>query len=201
MRVSRFSFFLFTPSQGVDKSLCNSLLGVKTFGFFPSPPMERRRNGSWRVLFCCNNDCFQLFVMLSLGEDRCEGENDKVFTRSALIKSDLWRAGEEVKAKKENQLRRAYVRARRADCVKVLVSDRSSCAKWGRGEGKSPVCSRVLHKAFALPGTLPSGHHGVRFPFLFGALRCGGDCEGAGLSTLPRREAPRFTRSTGGRRR
>ena len=91
-------------------------------------------------------------MILSLGEDRCEGENDKLFTRSALIKSDLWRAGEEVKAKKENQLRRAYVRARRADCVKVLVSDRSSCAKWGRGEEKSPVCSRVLRKAFALPG-------------------------------------------------
>ena len=94
-------------------------------------------------------------MILSLGEDRCEGENDKVFTRSALIKSDLWREGEGVKAKKENQLRRAYVRARRADSVKVLVSDRSSCAKWG-GERKSRpfvrVCSRVLRKAFALPG-------------------------------------------------
>ena len=89
-------------------------------------------------------------MILSLGEDRCEGENDKVFTRSALIKSDLWRAGEEVKVKKENQLRRAYVRARKADCVKVLVSDQSSCAKWGRGEEKSPVCAR-LRKAFALP--------------------------------------------------
>lgn len=83
-------------------------------------------------------------MILSLGEDRCEGENDKVFTRSALIKSDLWRAGEEVKAKKENQLRRAYVHARRAGCVKVLVSDRSSCAKWGRGEEKSPVCARLF---------------------------------------------------------
>lgn len=56
-------------------------------------------------------------MILSLGEDRCEGENDKVFTRSALIKSDLWMAGEEVKAKKENQLRRAYVRAHKAGCV------------------------------------------------------------------------------------
>ena len=83
-------------------------------------------------------------MVLSFGEDRCEEENSKVFTRSALIKSDLWRAGEEVKAKKENQLRRAYVRARRADCVKVLVSDRSSCAKWGRGEEKSPVCARLF---------------------------------------------------------
>jgi len=26
--------FFFTPSQGVDKSLCNSLLGVKAFVFF-----------------------------------------------------------------------------------------------------------------------------------------------------------------------
>ncbi len=85
-----------------------------------------------------------LFMILSLGEDRCEGENDKLFTRSALIESDLWRAGEEVKAKKENQLRRTYVRARKADCVKVLVSDRSSCAKWGRGEEKSPVCARLF---------------------------------------------------------
>ena len=51
-------------------------------------------------------------MILSLGEDRCEEENDKVFTRSALIESDLRRASEEVKAKKENQLRRAYVRAR-----------------------------------------------------------------------------------------
>ena len=56
-------------------------------------------------------------MILSLGEDRCEEENDKVFTRSALIKSDLWRVGEEVKAKKENQLRRAYVRAHKAGCV------------------------------------------------------------------------------------
>ena len=94
-------------------------------------------------------------MILSLGEDRCEGENNKVFTRSALIKSDLWRAGEEVKAKKENQLRRAYVRARRADSVKVLVSD-DRRARSGGGERKSlpfvRVCSRVLHKAFALPG-------------------------------------------------
>ena len=85
-----------------------------------------------------------LFMILSLGEDRCEGENDKLFTRSALIESDLWRAGEEVKAKKENQLKRAYVRARRADSVKVIVFRRSSCAKWGRGEGKSPVCARLF---------------------------------------------------------
>lgn len=96
-----------------------------------------------------------LFMILSLGEDRCEGENDKLFTRSALIESDLWRAGEEVKAKKENQLRRAYVRARRADSVKVLVSD-DRRARSGGGERKSlpfvRVCSRVLHKAFALPG-------------------------------------------------
>ena len=96
-----------------------------------------------------------LFMILSLGEDRCEGENDKVFTRSALIESDLWRAGEEVKAKKENQLRRAYVRARKADCVKVLVAD-DRRARSGGGERKSRpfvrVCSRVLRKAFALPG-------------------------------------------------
>ena len=51
--------------------------------------------------------------MLSLGEDRCEGENDKVFTRSALIESELWRVGEGVKAKKENQLGRAYARVER----------------------------------------------------------------------------------------
>ena len=136
-------------------------------------------------------------MILSLGEDRCEGENDKVFTRSALIESDLWRAGEEVKAKKENQLRRAYVRARKADCVKVLVAD-DRRARSGGGERKSrPFCA----KHSRCRETLSSGHHGVRFPFLFGVLRCGGDCEGAGLSTLPRRGAPRFTRSTGGRRR
>ena len=93
-------------------------------------------------------------MILSLGEDRCEGENDKVFTRSALIKSDLWRTGEEVKVKKENQLRRAYVRARRVDSVKALVSD-DRRARSGGGERKSRpfvrVCSRVLRKAFALP--------------------------------------------------
>ena len=143
-------------------------------------------------------------MILSLGEDRCEGKNSKVFTHSALIASDLRRVGEGVKTKKENQLKRAYVRARRADSVKALVSD-DLRARSGGGERESRpfvrVCSRVLHKAFALPGALPSGHHGVRFPFLFGALRCGDDCEGAGLSTLPRRGAPRFTRSTGGRRR
>ena len=77
-----------------------------------------------------------LFMILSLGEDRCEGENDKLFTHSALIASDLWRVGEEVKAKKENQLRRAYVRARRANGVTVFSVLRPSCPKWGRGEQK-----------------------------------------------------------------
>ena len=76
-------------------------------------------------------------MILSLGEDRCEGENNKVFTRSALIKSDLWRAGEEVKAKKENQLRRAYVRARGR---KGKAGDDGECArtgrKWGSWDGK-----------------------------------------------------------------
>ena len=127
---------------------------------------------------------------MSLAEERGEGKNSKVFTHSALIASDLRRVGEGVKTKKENQLKRAYVRARRADSVKALVSD-DLRARSGGGERESRpfvrVCSRVLHKAFALPGALPSGHHGVRFPFLFGALRCGDDCEGAGLSTLPRR--------------
>ena len=79
--------------------------------------MERRGNGSWRVLFRLDNDYFTLFVILSLGEDRYEGKNSKVFTHSALIASDLRRAGEEVKAKKENQLWRACVRARVADSV------------------------------------------------------------------------------------
>ena len=59
-------------------------------------------------------------MILSLGEDRCEEENDKVFTRSALIKSDLWRAGEEVKAKKEKVLMRA-----RNACARVRMSSRS----------------------------------------------------------------------------
>ena len=132
-----------------------------------------------------------MFAVRSLREDRCEGKNSKAFTHSALIANDLRRVGEGVKAKKENRLRRAYVRARRADSVKALVSD-DRRARSGGGERESRpfvrVCSRVLHKAFALPGTLPSGHHGVRFPFLFGALRCGIDCGGAGgLSTLPRR--------------
>ena len=85
--------------------------------------MEQRRNGSWCVLFYRDNYYFTLFVILSLGEDRCEGKNSKAFTHSALIASNLQRVGEGVKAKKENRLRRAYVRARRADSVKALVSD------------------------------------------------------------------------------
>mgnify|MGYP003097136173 FL=1 len=60
-----------------------------------------------------------------------------------------------MKAKKENQLRRAYVRARRVDSVKALVSD-DRRARSGGGERESRpfvrVCSRVLHKTFALPG-------------------------------------------------
>ena len=92
---------------------------------------------------------------MSLAEERGEGKNSKVFTHSALIASDLRRAGEAVKAKKENQLRRAYVRARGVDSVKALVSD-DRRARSGGGERKSRpfvrVCSRVLRKAFALPG-------------------------------------------------
>lgn len=135
-------------------------------------------------------------MILSLGEDRCEGENDKVFTRSALIESDLWRAGEEVKAKKENLLRRAYVRARRADCVKVLVSD-DPRARSGGGRGKvARLCAFVpvfCAKHSRCRETLSSGHHGVRFPFLFGVLRCGAmvraqaslRCRGEGLRDSP----------------
>lgn len=51
--------------------------------------MEQRRNGSWCVLFYRDNYYFMLFVILSFGEDRCEEENSKVFTHSALIASDL----------------------------------------------------------------------------------------------------------------
>ena len=92
---------------------------------------------------------------MSLAEERGEGKNSKVFTHSELIASDLRRVGEGVKTKKENQLKRAYVRARKADCVKVLVAD-DRRARSGGGERKSRpfvrVCSRVLRKAFALPG-------------------------------------------------
>ena len=83
-------------------------------------------------------------MILSLGEDRCEGENDKVFTHSALIASDLRRTCEGVKAKKRNQLRRAYVRARSSGLCEGACFRRSSCVKWGRGEEKSPVCARLF---------------------------------------------------------
>ena len=144
-------------------------------------------------------------MILSLGEDRCEEENDKVFTRSALIESYLRRASEEVKAKKENQLRRAYVRARRADRVKVLVSDRSSCAKWGRGEEKSPVCARLFPwfaQSIRVAGRrCRVGITVCVFPSCSVCCVVGAivrappslRCRGGG--------APRFTRSTGGRRR
>ena len=91
---------------------------------------------------------------MSLAEERGEGKNSKVFTHSELIASDLRRVGEGVKTKKENQLKRAYVRARRADSVKALVSE-DRRARSGGGERESRpfvrVCSRVLRKAFALP--------------------------------------------------
>ena len=92
---------------------------------------------------------------MSLAEERGEGKNSKVFTHSALIANDLQRAGEEVKAKKENQLKRAYVRARRVDSVKALVSDDRHARSGGGARESRPfvrVCSRVLRKAFALPG-------------------------------------------------
>ena len=77
-----------------------------------------------------------MFAVLSLGEEGCEGKNSKAFTHSALIASDLQRVGEGVKAKKENRLRRAYVRARRANSVTGFSVRRLSCPKWGRGEQK-----------------------------------------------------------------
>lgn len=83
-------------------------------------------------------------MILSFGEDRCEEENSKVFTHSALIASYLRRASEEVKAKKENQLRRACVRARSSGLCEGACFRRSSCAKWGRGEQKSPVYARLF---------------------------------------------------------
>ena len=75
-----------------------------------------------------------MFAVLSLGEEGCEGKNSKAFTHSALIANDLRRVGEGVKAKKENRLGRAYVRARSAIGVTVFSVRRPSCAKWGRGE-------------------------------------------------------------------
>ena len=75
-----------------------------------------------------------MFAVLSLGEEGCEGKNSKAFTHSVLIENDLRRVGEGVKAKKENRLRRAYVRARRANGVTVFCVRRPSCVKWGRGE-------------------------------------------------------------------
>ena len=61
----------------------------------------------------------------------------------------------------------------------------------GEGRGKvARLCAFVpvfCAKHSRCRETLSSGHHGLRFPFLFGVLRCGGDCEGAALSTLPRR--------------
>ncbi len=75
-----------------------------------------------------------MFAILSLGEEGCEEKNSKTFTHSALIMNDLLGMGEGVKAKKENRLKRAYVRARSAIGVTVFSVRRPSCAKWGRGE-------------------------------------------------------------------
>ena len=48
--------------------------------------MERRRTAVGAFCFA-EIRLLDVIYDLSLGEDRCEGENDKLFTRSALIES------------------------------------------------------------------------------------------------------------------
>lgn len=132
-----------------------------------------------------------MFAVRSLREDRCEGKNSKAFTHSALIANDLRRVGEGVKAKNENRLWRAYVRARRANSVTVFCVRRPSCVKWGRGEQKWPVCAR-LFPCFAQSVRVVllavEGASGACSFSLHGVQRCGIDRGGAGgPPTLPRR--------------
>ena len=99
-RLSWFSFFTFTSSPALHKSLSISALRVKTLSFSPShlsSPSDRIINNSKQSLFQQNKTRQLPFLLRSIGG---EGKKPKAFTPNKLLHKDLSTPREGVKGEK-----------------------------------------------------------------------------------------------------
>ena len=123
-RFSWFSFFAFTSSPALHKSLLISALRVKTLSFSPShrsSPSDRIINNSKQSLFQQNKTRQLPFPLRSIGG---EGKKPKAFTPNKLLHKDLSTSCEGVKGKNENRLTRTRERGRflHTACMRNLTS-------------------------------------------------------------------------------
>ena len=123
-RLSWFSFFAFTSSLALRKSLSISALRVKTLSFSSShrsSPSDRIINNSKQSLFQQNKTRQLPFLLRSIGG---EGKKPKAFTPNKLLHKDLSTSCEGVKGKNENRLTRTRERGRflHTACMQNLTS-------------------------------------------------------------------------------
>lgn len=123
-RLSWFSFFTFTSSPALHKSLLISALRVKTLSFSPShrsSPSDRIINNSKQSLFQQNKTRQLPFLLRSIGG---EGKKPKAFTPNKLLHKDLSTSCEGVKGKNENRLTRTREGGRflHTACMRNLTS-------------------------------------------------------------------------------
>lgn len=117
-RLSWFSFFTFTSSPALHKSLLISALRVKTLS---SSPSDRIINNSKQSLFQQNKTRQLPFLLRSIGG---EGKKPKAFTPNKLLHKDLSTSCEGVKGKNENRLTRTREGGRflHTACMRNLTS-------------------------------------------------------------------------------
>ena len=123
-RLSWFSFFAFTSSPALHKSLLVSALRVKTLSFSSShrsSPSDRIINNSKQSLFQQNKTRQLPFLLRSIGG---EGKKPKAFTPNKLLHKDLSTPREGVKGKNENRLTRTREGGRflHTACMRNLTS-------------------------------------------------------------------------------
>lgn len=123
-RLSWFSFFAFTSSHALRKSLSISALRVKTLSFSSShrsSPSDRIINNSKQSLFQQNKTRQLPFPLRSIGG---EGKKPKAFTPNKLLHKDLSTSCEGVKGKNENRLTRTREGGRflHTACMRNLTS-------------------------------------------------------------------------------
>lgn len=122
-RLSWFSFFAFTSSPTLHKSLLISALRVKTLSFSPShlsSSSDRIINNSKQSLFQQNKTRQLPLLLRSTGGE----EKTKAFTPNKLLHKDLSAPCEGVKRKNENRLTRTRESGRflHTACMRNLTS-------------------------------------------------------------------------------
>ena len=123
-RLSWFSFFAFTSSPTLHKSLAISALWVKSLSFSPShrsSPSDRIINNINQSLFQQNKTRQLPFPLRSIGG---KGKKPKAFTPNKLLHKDLSTPCEGVKGKNKNRLTRTREGGRflHTACMQNLTS-------------------------------------------------------------------------------